>query len=107
MKNMIVHINQNQFQNMMQRNSKKIAKENNCPLVLGSATPDLTTYYKAQQGEITLLALTKRANNSKLPSVDVVDLKMELANGNRSMLSYKLHDAIQKILKKKDKQYFS
>ena len=54
--------------------AKKIAKENNCPLVLGSATPDLTTYYKAQQGEITLLALTKRANNSKLPSVDVVDL---------------------------------
>ena len=64
-------------------------------------TPDLTTYYKAQQGEITLLALTKRANNSKLPSVDVVDLKMELANGNRSMLSYKLHDAIQKNLEEK------
>ena len=81
--------------------AKKIAKENNCPLVLGSATPDLTTYYKAQQGEITLLALTKRANNSKLPSVDVVDLKMELANGNRSMLSYKLHDAIQKNLEEK------
>ena len=81
--------------------AKKIAKENNCPLVLGSATPDLTTYYKAQQGEITLLALTKRANNSKLPSVDVVDLKMELANGNRSILSYKLHDAIQKNLEEK------
>ena len=78
--------------------AKKVAKENNCPLVLGSATPDLNTYYKAQQGEITLLALTKRANNSKLPSVDVVDLKMELANGNRSMLSYRLHDAIQKNL---------
>ena len=81
--------------------AKKIVKENNCPLVLGSATPDLTTYYKAQQGEITLLALTKRANNSKLPSVDVIDLKMELANGNRSMLSYKLHDAIQKNLEEK------
>ena len=81
--------------------AKKIAKENNCPLVLGSATPDLTTYYKAQQGKITLLALTKRANNSKLPSVDVIDLKMELANGNRSMLSYKLHDAIQKNLEEK------
>ena len=47
--------------------AKKIAKENNCPLVLGSATPDLTTYYKAQQGKITLLALTKRANNVILP----------------------------------------
>ena len=51
--------------------AKKIAKENNCPLVLGSATPDLTTYYKARQGKITLLALTKRANNSKLPNVEL------------------------------------
>ena len=82
--------------------AKYIAKQNNCPLVFGSATPDINTYYKAKTlGKIELLELTKRANNSKLPSVDVVDLKMELANGNRSMLSYKLHDAIQKNLEKK------
>ena len=81
--------------------AKKIAKENNCPLVLGSATPDLVTYYKARQGKITLLELTKRANNSKLPEVEIVDLKMELANGNRSMLSAKLHDEIEQNLKEK------
>ena len=81
--------------------AKKIAKENNCPLVLGSATPDLVTYYKTQQGKITLLELTKRANNSKLPEVEIVDLKMELANGNRSMLSAKLHDKIEQNLKEK------
>ena len=81
--------------------AKKIAKENGCPLVLGSATPDLTTFYKTQKGKITLLKLTKRANNSNLPHVDIVDLKMELANGNRSMLSYKLHDAIEQNLKDK------
>ena len=81
--------------------AKKIAKENNCPLLLGSATPDLVTYYKAQQGKITLLELTKRANNSKLPEVEIVDLKMELANGNRSMLSVKLHDEIEQNLKDK------
>ncbi len=81
--------------------AKKIAKENNCPLLLGSATPDLATYYKAQQGKITLLELTKRANNSKLPEVEIVDLKMELANGNRSMLSIKLHDEIEQNLKDK------
>ena len=79
--------------------AKKIAKENNCPLVLGSATPDLVTYYKTQQGKITLLELTRRANNSKLPEVEIVDLKMELANGNRSMLSVKLHDEIEQKLK--------
>ena len=81
--------------------AKKIAKENSCPLVLGSATPDLVTYYKAQEGKIELLELTKRANNSKLPEVEVVDLKMELANGNRSMLSVDLYDAIEKNLKEK------
>ena len=81
--------------------AKKIAKENSCPLVLGSATPDLVTYYKAQEGKIELLELTKRANNSKLPEVEIVDLKMELANGNRSMLSVDLHEAIEKNLKEK------
>lgn len=79
--------------------AKRIAKENNCPLVLGSATPDLVTYYKAQQGKITLLELSKRANNSKLPEVEIVDLKMELANGNRSMLSTKLYSEIEQNLK--------
>ncbi len=81
--------------------AKKIAKENKCPLILGSATPDLVTYYKAKKEKITLLELTKRANNSKLPEVEVVDLKMELANGNRSMLSISLHDAIENNLKNK------
>ena len=81
--------------------AKRIAKENNCPLVLGSATPDIVTYYKANEGNITLLELTRRANNSNLPEVEVVDLKMELATGNRSMLSFKLHDAIEQNLKDK------
>mgnify|MGYP000690775415 CR=1 FL=1 len=87
-------------------NAKDIArylcKENNIPLVLGSATPDLKTYYNSKETQkITLLELTKRANNSNLPKVEIVDLKQELANGNRSMLSYKLHDAIQKNLEEK------
>lgn len=86
--------------------AKKIAKENNCPLVLGSATPDLNTYYKAKQGNIKLLELTKRANNSDLPTVQIVDLKTELANGNRSMLSIALHNAIEKNLEEKDKQSY-
>ena len=81
--------------------AKMIAKENNCPIVLGSATPDITTYYKAKQGKVTLLELTKRANNSSLPEVEIVDLKMELATGNRSMLSVKLHDEIEENLKRK------
>ena len=81
--------------------AKKIAQENKCPLVLGSATPDLVTYYKAQKGRIKLLELTQRANNSKLPKVEVIDLKMELASGNRSMLSNALQQAIEENLEEK------
>ena len=81
--------------------ANKMAKENNCPLVLGSATPDLKTYYNAINGNIELLELPTRANHSKLPQVTVIDLKQELANGNRSMLSFDLYNAIEENLKNK------
>ena len=82
--------------------AKKIAKQENVPLLLGSATPDLRTFYNAKETEkITLLELTKRANNSNLPKVEIVDLKQELANGNRSMLSFDLYQAIEQNLKDK------
>ena len=82
--------------------SKYIAKQNNAVLLLGSATPDINTYYKATKlNKIELLKLTKRANNSNLPDVSVIDLKQELANGNRSMLSRELYSQIEENLKKK------
>ena len=75
-----------------------IAKQNSIPLILGSATPDVCTYYKAKNNNIELLELTKRANNSKLPIVETVDLRMELANGNKSILSENLYNEIEKNL---------
>ena len=75
-----------------------IAKKQKIPLILGSATPDLKSYYKAQNGEIELLKLTQRANNSSLPAVEIVDLRQELASGNKSMLSEKLQEEIKKNL---------
>ena len=71
-----------------------LAKENKCPLILGSATPDITTYYKAKQNKITMLRLQKRANNSKLPTVKIIDLKQELINGNKSMISIDLYKSM-------------
>lgn len=78
-----------------------LAKENNIPLLLGSATPDISSYYKAQKEEIMLLPLTKRANDASLPTVEIVDLREELANGNKSMFSRKLYDEISKNLQNK------
>lgn len=86
-------------------NAKEIArylcKNNNIPLVLGSATPDIDTFYKAQTGKIELLKLSKRANKSDLPEVHIVDLKQELAMGNKSMISQMLKEKIDKNLKEK------
>ena len=79
--------------------ANKIAKEEKIPIVLGSATPDISTYYKAEKGEITKLTLTKRANNSNLPQIEIIDLKQELANGNHSMLSFELYNSIEENLK--------
>ena len=81
--------------------AEKIASNNLVPLVLGSATPELRTFYDTENGNTTLLKLTKRANNSSLPSVEVVDLKFELATGNRSMISNLLYSEIEKNLKEK------
>ena len=77
--------------------AKYLAKKYDIPLVLGSATPDVLTYYNSKN----IIKLTKRANNSNLPDIEVVDLRQELANGNRSILSEKLKEAIEKNLKDK------
>ena len=79
----------------------EIAKTKNIPLLLGSATPDLKTFYNVQNGEITLLKLSKRANSSKLPQVEIIDLKYELAKGNKSMLSEELYFEMEKNIKSK------
>lgn len=81
--------------------AKYIAEKNNCPLVLGSATPDIVTMNQAKEKNIALYTLTKRANNANLPKVEIVDLRNELASGNRSMLSFKLQDKIKENLEKK------
>ena len=87
--------------------AKILAKENQAPLLLGSATPDMTTFYNATNEDdfgntkIKLLTLTKRANQSSLPKVEIIDLKQELANGNRSMLSMELYNSIEENLKQK------
>lgn len=78
--------------------ARYLAKENSISLVLGSATPDLETFYKTQTGEIKLLELSKRANNAKLPNVEIVDLRNELEQGNKTMISGKLYKAIKENL---------
>ena len=76
--------------------AKYIARKNDIPIVLGSATPDVATYYKISQDKnAEVIRLTKRANNSNLPEVKLVDLRKEIAEGNRSPFSTELKKLIQ------------
>ena len=81
--------------------AEEIAKNKKISLVLGSATPDLTSFYKAKKQEYTMLTLPKRANNSSLPKVEIIDLKYELATGNKSMISNLVYNELEKNLKEK------
>jgi primosomal protein N' (replication factor Y) len=51
------------------------AKQRDCPLVLGSATPSMESWHKAQTGQYRLLTLPSRISERPLPSVEVVDLR--------------------------------
>ncbi|PLR84159.1 primosomal protein N' [Bacillus canaveralius] len=74
----------------------------NCPIVLGSATPSLETFARAQKGVYQLLTLPKRMNNQDLPKVDIIDMREELRDGNRSMFSKLLFEKLQERLEKKE-----
>ena len=86
-------------------NAKDIArylcKKNNIPLILGSATPDINTYFKMKNKEIKLLLLKNRANKLSLPDVEIIDLREELAKGNKNMISDRLYECIKKNLENK------
>ncbi|TSO26515.1 primosomal protein N' [Lactobacillus sp. LL6] len=78
------------------------SKYNNCPLVLGSATPSLGSRARAQKGVYTLLKLTKRANQKKLPQVKLIDLKHVEFAGGQFDISTDLFNAIKKRLAKNE-----
>ncbi|MHB8717418.1 MAG: replication restart helicase PriA [Candidatus Dormibacteria bacterium] len=65
------------------------------PVVLGSATPRVETFYAAHTGGMELLSLSERINARPLPPIEVVDLREELAAGNRSPLSLELIGALR------------
>ena len=82
--------------------SRYLAKKNNIPLILGSATPDICSFYNSKQGKNTLLKLATRANDATLPDLKIVDLREELAHGNRTMISSILYEEINKNIKNKE-----
>ncbi len=77
------------------------AKYNNCPLILGSATPSLETFARAKKGVYKLLSLPNRVGNYSLPSISIVDMREEMKKRN-TLFSDELKDNICKSLNNKE-----
>ena len=73
-----------------------------CPVILGSATPSLESYARAKKGNYGLLTLAERPKKQALPEVSIIDMREQLKNGNRSMFSLELAEAIQIRLDKQE-----
>lgn len=78
----------------------EVARLHGAGLVLGSATPSMEAYYRAQTGEYRLFRLEERLTGGQLPAVYTVDLRRELLEGNRSIFSRKLQELLADRLQK-------
>ena len=89
-------------EDMIRYNAKNVALwrgiAHNCPVILGSATPAITSYYKALQGQYKLLELPTRIFDQPMPHVQIVDMKEEMLRGNYSVFSNAMTHLIERTL---------
>ena len=78
------------------------ARMEHANVVMGSATPSLSAYSRAESGEYLLVKLNARYEERPLPQVSIVDLREELKKGNRSVLSTELKTSLSETLRKKE-----
>lgn len=76
------------------------ARGNKCPLVLGSATPSIETYYKTQTQEYNLVEMPIRVNQKPMPKIEIVDMCNEFRHGNNTGVSTILLDKIDNAIAK-------
>lgn len=75
-------------------------REEGATLLLSSATPSILSFAKARRGDYTLLEMPHRVMNRPLPTVEVVDMRAELAQGNRSVFSAPLLSALRACMER-------
>lgn len=83
------------------------AKQHGAVVVLGSATPSLETFVAANRvpkgaTEAPLLSMPERVAGQDMPSVHIVDMRQEMMQGNRSMFSKSLHEALSQRLERQE-----
>ncbi|MDO5036887.1 MAG: primosomal protein N' [Tissierellia bacterium] len=95
------------FHNQLRYDTKEVAEKRSqlegAGLLLGSATPSVTSYYRARKKDIQLHQLKHRAvEGAQLPQVHIVDMREELARGNVSIFSQALYQELGACLERKD-----
>ncbi|MFT8347843.1 primosomal protein N' [Clostridium saccharoperbutylacetonicum] len=81
--------------------SEFICELKKCKLVLGSATPNVESYYRAINGEYELIHMNRRVNGKRMPFMKIVDMREELKNKNLSLFSKALLNELDETLKNK------
>ena len=73
--------------------------QHKCTLLLSSATPSVESFYKAVSGTYTLCKLPSRYGSGGIPKTDIIDMRTETKDGNFSLFSTRLIDALSENLK--------
>ena len=76
--------------------------KDNLKVILGSATPSIESYYKAKINEYKLLEIKNRVNFRKFPKIEVINMKDELNQGNKSIFSKTLYSKINERIFKEE-----
>lgn len=79
--------------------AQKLAEFHNCPLLLGSATPDVASYYKAENSD-ALFELPNRFNNAPVAKTSVINMQNNSKQAYRGVISVQLQKAIEETLEK-------
>lgn len=94
--------------------ARKLAAYTGSVIILGSATPSVESYHATEIDNLTLLSLTERVGMTydarglpaskalPLPPVRIIDMRHELQDGNRSIFSRALQDALQQVLDRQE-----
>ncbi len=75
------------------------ARSNGCNLLMGSATPSVESYHKAETGEYKLLELGERIAGRPMPDIEIVNMCEELRNGNNGFFSRRLQSALEDCMR--------
>lgn len=83
----------------------RIAYMENAVLLLGSATPEISSMYKAKLRKIDYYEMLRRPENIPMPNMEIVDMKLEAINNKSRILSARLKEEIQKNIQNKEQTF--